>query len=67
MPEKIDFLNQSIKRASHNKFLGIILDEHLTWNNHISELSSKLKDFFTSSTISGIIFLKTILRLSIML
>ena len=46
MPEKIDFLNQSIKRASHNKFLGIILDEHLTWNNHISELSNKLKRLF---------------------
>ena len=46
MPECIEFLNQSIKRTSHNKFLGIILDEHLTWNFHITELSNKLKRLF---------------------
>ena len=46
MPETIEFLNQSIKRASHNKFLGVILDEHLSWSNHITELSNKLKRLF---------------------
>ena len=46
LPEKIEFLDQHIKRASHNKFLGVILDEKLTWNNHINELCSKLKRLF---------------------
>ena len=46
LPNKIEFLNQHIERASHNKFLGVILDENLTWNNHINELSSKLKRLF---------------------
>ena len=46
MPECIEFLDQSIKRTSNNKFLGIILDEHLTWNFHITELSNKLKRLF---------------------
>ena len=47
MPETIEFLNQSIKRTSHNKFLGVILDEHLSWSNHITELSNKLKRLFS--------------------
>ena len=46
LPEKIEFLDQHIKRASHNKFLGVILDEKLTWNNQINELCSKLKRLF---------------------
>ena len=46
MPDNIEFLDQKIQRTSHNKFLGIILDENLTWNNHIIELSNKLKRLF---------------------
>ena len=41
MPKHIEFLDQQIKRASYNKFLGINLDENLTWRTHISELSIK--------------------------
>ena len=46
LPEKIEFNNQHIKRATHNKFLGVILDENLTWSNHINELCNKLKRLF---------------------
>ena len=46
MPDHIEFLDKKIQRASHNKFLGIILDENLTWSNHIAELTNKLKRLF---------------------
>ena len=46
VPEHINFFNQKIKRSSHIKFLGVILDENLTWNHHISEICSKLKRLF---------------------
>jgi hypothetical protein len=32
----------TIKREKHTKFLGIIIDEGLTWDNHIRDLSKKL-------------------------
>ena len=46
LPEHIEFLNQKIKRTSHIKFLGVTLDESLTWTQHINELCSKLKSLF---------------------
>ena len=46
IPEKIDFLNFCIERTSSIKFLGIILDEHLTWNHQINEVCNKLKRLF---------------------
>ena len=46
VPEHINLLNQKIKRTSHIKFLGVILDENLTWNHHINEICSKLKRLF---------------------
>ena len=46
IPEHIDFLNQKILRTSHIKFLGVTLDENLTWNQHINEICSKLKRLF---------------------
>ena len=45
-PDNIEFHDQQIKRTSHIKFLGVILDENLTWNLHINELCSKLKRLF---------------------
>ena len=46
LPDQIDFHNQHIKRASEIKFLGIILDENLTFNKHINEICNKLKRLF---------------------
>ena len=46
LPNKIEFLNFSIDRTTSIKFLGIILDEHLTWNQHITEVCNKLKSLF---------------------
>ncbi|CAL4066635.1 unnamed protein product, partial [Meganyctiphanes norvegica] len=36
LPEEIKFENSTIKRAKSVKYLGVILDEHLNWNEHIS-------------------------------
>ena len=41
LPNKIDFLNFSINRTTSIKFLGITLDEHLTWNQHINGVCNK--------------------------
>ena len=47
-----------IEQISHTKFLGVYIDEHLTWDEHIKQISSKvsksigilwkLKPFLTS-------------------
>ena len=46
LPDKIEFQGQNIKRSTHNKFLGITLDENLSFSNHITELCNKLKRLF---------------------
>ena len=46
LPESLKFLDCEIKRTSSIKFLGLILDENLTWNQHIDELCCKLKGLF---------------------
>ena len=46
LPDKIKFLNHEINRTSEIRFLGIIIDENLTWNHHINEICNKLKRFF---------------------
>ena len=46
IPDKIHFDNSSISRSSSVKYLGVILDEHLTWNEHIADTCNKLKRYF---------------------
>ena len=38
----IKFGKQHVKKAKHIKFLGLLLDENLSWKHHLSELSKKL-------------------------
>ena len=33
--------NIAIKRVSNVKFLGVIIDEHLTWKSHINLVKNK--------------------------
>ena len=44
----LKFHNQVIKRSSHVKYLGVILDDTLSWSDHISYLSEKLVKIVSS-------------------
>ena len=46
LPGQIHFENTCINRSESAKYLGVILDEHLTWNQHITEVCNKLKTYF---------------------
>ena len=43
IPEKIAFSSYEISRVNQVKYLGMILDENLNWNAHITNLCNKLK------------------------
>ena len=44
--------NTVIKRVTHAKFLGVIIDEKLSWDQHIKDLKRKL--YYALSTINRI-------------
>ena len=46
LPEYLEFSDFKIKRTSFVKYLGVIIDENLTWDNHINEICTKLKSLF---------------------
>ena len=46
LPDQIHFENACIKQSESAKYLGVILDEHLTWNQQITEVCNKLKRYF---------------------
>ena len=46
LPEHIEFLDYKIKRTTHVKYLGLTINENLTWDNHINEICTKLKSLF---------------------
>ena len=33
---------QPIKQVKHTTFLGVVIDEHLTWNDHIDLITKKV-------------------------
>jgi hypothetical protein len=35
-------LNKTIANLPHTKFLGLVIDDTLTWNNHTDQLISRL-------------------------
>jgi hypothetical protein len=44
---RINIHNATIPRVTHTKYIGLILDEHLTWDNHINTLCKVLTSYFT--------------------
>ena len=47
---RLKFSKNQIHQEKYVKFLGVLLDEHLTWKYHITELSRKL------ARVSGVLF-----------
>ena len=39
--------NSVIKRVNHVKYLGLFLDEHLSWEIHITQLCNSLARYFS--------------------
>ena len=33
--------NENIKEVPHAKYLGVTIDEHLTWNEHVRQVTTK--------------------------
>lgn len=54
--------NQEIEQVKENVFLGIILDENLTWKSHISQVSSKVSKSIGIIRKSSYYLLKSSLR-----
>ena len=58
--------NEAIKQVNETKFLGFILDKHLTWKTHINSISSKIsknigiitkaKSFLLKSTLTTLYY-----------
>ena len=46
LPNHIEFQNKLLKRSSQIKFLGLTIEENLTWNLHINDICNKLKRLF---------------------
>ena len=46
--KRLKFGKKQIHQEKYVKFLGVLLDEHLTWKYHITELSRKLARVFWS-------------------
>ena len=42
LPRTFSFSNNSINRSDTIKFLGIKIDEHLKWDNHIEDITRKI-------------------------
>jgi len=56
---KIDIGGDEIERVDNAKFLGVYIDETLTWSNHIKVIANKIaKNIGVIRSIAYLIFLK---------
>ena len=46
LPASIKFLDSEIKRTAQIKFLGITIDENLSWKTQIDDVCNKLRSYF---------------------
>ena len=46
LPDKLIFNNSEINRSSSVTYLGVLLDEHLTFKNHVQKVCNSIKMFF---------------------
>ena len=46
LPDIINVCGKDIYRTDRIKYLGILIDEHLTWKYHITELRNSLRRYF---------------------
>ena len=46
IPNTLQIENIIINRITHTKYLGLIIDEQLSWKEHIHQLCNKLKGLF---------------------
>ena len=56
------FNNMEIKRENSIKFLGVIIDENLTWKNHIEVVENKISKNILYRT-SHLLDFKTLLKI----
>ena len=46
LPNKLEFANSEISRSDSVKYLGLTLDEHLTFNQHVQNVCNSIKRYF---------------------
>ena len=46
MPNKINVFGKDILRTDKIKYLGVLIEEHLTWKPQIAEVSNFLRRYF---------------------
>ena len=46
IPDTLQVENLIINRITHTKYLGLIIDERLSWKEHVNQLCTRLKSLF---------------------
>ena len=46
IPDTLQVENLIINRITHTKYLGLIIDERLSWKEHVNQLCIRLKSLF---------------------
>ena len=47
IPESVPFNNYTMNRVPHIKYLGVFLDEHLSFTYHVNEVCKSLRKYFS--------------------